>query len=156
LSVSDTLPAGVRFLYGSPTNSYTYSAGVVTFTNLGTLNSGAQTSVSFAVQAVAVGTLTDTASTSSGILDPFKANNSGSVKTVVLPVQVAFAHSGPNIVISWDANAASFVLESSPSLHPPTWTAVTNPLPTVSGGQKSVSIPLGSGSLFFRLRAPTL
>jgi uncharacterized repeat protein (TIGR01451 family) len=155
LTISDPLPSGLRFLYGSPTNSYTYSGGVVIFTNLGTLNSGAQTSVSIVVQPVAVATLLDTATTSSGILDPFKANNSASVKTVVLPVQVAFAHSGPNIVISWDANAASFVLESTPSLHPATWTAVTNPPPTTSSGQTSVSIPLGSGSLFFRLRAPT-
>jgi len=79
----DTLPPTVNFISASPANSYTVVGQLVTFTNLGNLASGAQTSVTVTVQPTAAGTITDTASCYSGIVDPFKANNSAAVKTIV-------------------------------------------------------------------------
>ena len=55
--VVDALPPVVSFVSASPANSYTFAGGVVTFTNLGNLGSGAQTSVTIVVQPTAAGTI---------------------------------------------------------------------------------------------------
>ncbi len=101
----DTLPPAVNFISASPTNSYTVVGQVVTFTNLGNLASGAQTNVTITVQPTTAGTITDTASCHSGVIDPFKANNSASVKTIVQLVPLTVSQQGQNLVISWPANA---------------------------------------------------
>jgi uncharacterized repeat protein (TIGR01451 family)/uncharacterized delta-60 repeat protein len=154
----DTLPPAVNFISASPANSYTAAGGVVTFTNLGNLDSGAQTSVTITVQPTATGTITDTASCRSGVVDPLKANNSASVKTIVqgtlLPVSLTVSHAGANVTLTWPVDAGNYILQSTTDLTPPAvWTPVTNSPPTVVGGQNTITIPIGSGSEFFRLRA---
>ena len=150
----DALPPTVNFISASPASGYTFAGGVVTFTNLGILGSGAQTSVSIVVQPTAAATITDTASCRSDLIDPFKANNSASVKTIVdllyLPLSVSLVdHS---LVISWPANTGSYFLESTTNLISPTaWTPITNPPPTVVNGQNTITVPISSGSEFFRL-----
>jgi len=62
------------------------------------------------------------------------------------PPALTVALSGKNVVITWPASAAGYVLESSPSLSAPSWTTV----PGVSG--TSATIPIGAGNSFFRLR----
>jgi len=147
----DALPSTVNFISALPANLYTVAGGVVTFTNLGNLASGAQTSVMIVVQPTAAATITDSASCRSDLIDPFKANNSASVKTIVqssllLPLDIARVdHS---VVISWPATTGTYSLESTTNLMPPAvWTTVTNLLP----GQTNVTIPIGSGSEFYRL-----
>ena len=51
----DTLPPAVNFISASPLNSYTVAGQVVTFTNLGNLASGAQTTVTITAQPTAAG-----------------------------------------------------------------------------------------------------
>ena len=55
-------------------------------------------------------------------------------------------HSGTSLVISWPASVAGFTLESTDSLPAPGWTPV--------GGvvNNSVSVAIGSGNKFYRLR----
>ncbi|MBX3748059.1 MAG: hypothetical protein KF833_22350 [Verrucomicrobiae bacterium] len=66
---------------------------------------------------------------------------------------LAIRREGDSVVLSWPASAEGFVLESTPSLSPATWTAVSE-TPTSAGGQSSVTIGAGSGTRYFRLRRP--
>src|SRR5207244_1470861 len=108
---------------------YTLNGSVVTFTNLGNLLNGGQALVTITLRANLPGTLTNTAIVGSAVVDPLKANNSASVKTVVEALQIALTHSGNNLTLSWPTNGTgAYVLESAASLVPPIlWSAETNP-----------------------------
>ncbi|MGO9269700.1 MAG: Calx-beta domain-containing protein [Terriglobia bacterium] len=150
----DTLPPAVNFISASPADSYTVAGGIVTFTNLGDLGSGAQTSVVIVAQPTAAGTIIDSASCRSGVIDPLKANNSASVKTIVQSLSLTVLRVGANFTMAWPIGGGNYILETTTDLMPPAvWTPVTNPPPTVVGGQSTVTIPIGSGSEFFRLHA---
>jgi uncharacterized repeat protein (TIGR01451 family)/uncharacterized delta-60 repeat protein len=152
--VVDTLPPAVTFISNSPPYGCTVVGQVVTFPNLGNLDSGAQTSVTITARPTLAGTITNTATCRSGVVDPLKANNSASVKTIVqpLPVMTCALVSG-GLVISWPADAGNFVLDSTTDLRPPiAWTQVSNPVPALVNGQWTVTLPIGNGSVFFRLR----
>ena len=59
---------------------------------------------------------------------------------------------GQNLVIAWPASATGFVLQSSAQLGTSAaWTAVTG-TPTTANGVSSVTIPIGTGTQFYRLR----
>jgi uncharacterized delta-60 repeat protein/uncharacterized repeat protein (TIGR01451 family) len=154
VTLTDTLPPSVLFVSASPAG-YTVAGSVVTFTNLGSLGSGGRAVASVVVKPLVAGTFTNTASCAIAdptVFDPFKPNNSASVKTIVQSLQMSFSHSGNNLTISWASDANS-VLESSPSLFPPSWTVVSSPQPITSGGITTITLPIGSGNRFFRLRA---
>jgi hypothetical protein len=108
------------------------------------------------VIAPAGGTLTNTATcgfTDPSVIDPFKLNNTASVKTSVEPVLMSVSHIGNSIVITWPADAANYALESAASLHSPvSWTPVTSPQPVVANGVKMITLPLTGGTEYFRLR----
>lgn len=151
--LTNTLPAAVSFVSASP-GGYTVIGSLVVFTNLGNLGSGAQTGASITVHPTAAGEITDTATVSSGVLDPFKANNTVSVKTIVEGLQLTVYRSGNNFSISWPASAANYVLESANTLNAPiTWTQVTSPPAQTVGDQKVVTVGTTNASRFFRLRA---
>jgi hypothetical protein len=58
---------------------------------------------------------------------------------------------GKNILISWPASATGFNLQNSPQVGTgAAWTAVTTP-PNTANGVSTVTLPVGSGTLFFRL-----
>ncbi len=61
--------------------------------------------------------------------------------------------SGGNLVISWDAEAGPFTLQSTPSLLPTAWSNVSPQPPTVlaAGNRNTKTVSLGSGPLYFRL-----
>jgi hypothetical protein len=60
--------------------------------------------------------------------------------------------SGQNIVVSWPASVTGFALESASQLGSgATWTGVTQ-TPTTDNGVTSVTIPIGAGPQFFRLK----
>ena len=154
LVVVDTLPPAVNFISALPMNNYTVVGQLVTFTNLGNLGSGAQTNVTITVQPTTAGTITDTASCYSSVVDPLKANNSASVKTIVqpLPIMTIVRVSG-GLAISWPTDAGNYVLESTTDLRPPVvWTLVTDGVLSFVGGQMTVVVPIGPGNRYFRLR----
>ncbi|HKS38790.1 MAG TPA: hypothetical protein VJW76_16465 [Verrucomicrobiae bacterium] len=65
---------------------------------------------------------------------------------VVLPPTIAVNRSGNTVTISWPTVATGFTLEETATLTPPSWSPV--------GGvvNNSVSITIGSGNRFYRLR----
>jgi hypothetical protein len=69
-----------------------------------------------------------------------------------LPLSVTLTNS--NIVIAWPVAPTGFQLQSAASLNPPvSWTAVTNAV-TITNNQNVVSVAIGAGSQFFRLKRP--
>ena len=151
VSLSDTLPAGVSFVSASPVG-FTFDGTTVVFPNLGDVLSGAAASATIVVTPLTGGTLTNTATCSSGIVDPFKLNNTATVKTEVQAVLLTITPVGNNLVFSWPADAANYYMETSPSLTPPvTWTPVTTPPPVLNGTQMTLTLPVGPGTSFFRL-----
>jgi uncharacterized delta-60 repeat protein/uncharacterized repeat protein (TIGR01451 family) len=151
VALSDILPPGVSIVSVVPA-SFTFDGTTVSFPNLGDLPSGASLTASITVTPLVGGTITNTATCSSGVTDPFKLNNTASVKTDVQPVVLSAVQVGGNLVFSWPADAAGYYLESTPDLIPPvTWTPVTSPPPILNGSQMTVILPIGSGDSFYRL-----
>jgi len=106
------------------------------------------------VKALTAGTITDSAACGSQTVDPFKANNLASVKTIVFAPELKISTVGGGLLVAWPADAAGFVLEQTASLAPPVnWSVVTNPPPVLVNGQWTVTIDTSSGSSYFRLRA---
>ena len=71
-----------------------------------------------------------------------------------LPLTVSRA--GANVIIAWPINPWNLSLQSAASLGPPVvWTPVTSPLPAIVGGQNTVTLPIGSANMFFRLQGTT-
>jgi hypothetical protein len=152
VGLTNILPLTVSFVSASPA-AYELIGNVVTFTNLGDLAAGGQTSASIVVRPAIGGTITDTALCASGVIDPRKGNNFASVKTIVQVVEISFVQTGNNLTLSWPAGSTTYLPETSPALGPlAAWTLVTVP-PTEVNGQMTVTIPIGHGTEFFRLRA---
>jgi len=64
---------------------------------------------------------------------------------------LAIAFKGNQLVISWSSGNAGYVLESTPDLTGPNWSAVTDqPVPV--GTSQTVSLDLSNNTRFFRLR----
>jgi uncharacterized repeat protein (TIGR01451 family)/uncharacterized delta-60 repeat protein len=151
VAVSDVLPPGVSIVSVVPA-SFTFDGTTVSFPNLGDLPSGSSLTASITVTPLVGGTITNTATCSSTVTDPFKLNNTASVKTDVLPVVLSVVQVGGNLVFSWPADAVGYYLEGTPDLTPPTtWTPVTSPAPILNGSQMTVILPIGSGTSFYRL-----
>jgi uncharacterized repeat protein (TIGR01451 family) len=154
LAITNTLPPTVSFVSASPAG-YSVAGRVVAFTNLGNLGSGGSTTATIVVRPNSAGTITNAATCASTILDPLKANNSATVKNDVEALQMTMLRSGTNLVIAWPSDIGTYNLESTTNLAPPIiWTQVTNPPPSLVGGQMTVTNPIGKGSKFFRLRSP--
>jgi uncharacterized repeat protein (TIGR01451 family) len=152
VAITNRLAAGVAFVSASPAG-YLVLGGEVVFTNLGSLDSGARVTVSVVAQPQVSGEITGTATCGSEILDPFKANNTASVKTIVEALRLEFGRSGSSLVISWPASVPNAVLQGATNLTPPVlWLPVTNPPPVEANGMKSVTLPIGSGSGYYRLQ----
>ena len=149
--LTDILPPGIVFVSASP-GGYSLNGNIVTFTNLGDLGSGTQVSAQIVVTTSGGGTLTNTASTSSSVIDPLKLNNTASIKIEVEQALMTITQSGNTLTISWPADFGNYVLEETSSLTPPVvWTPVTSPSPTLGGGMKTVVLQVGTGTTFFRL-----
>ena len=156
LAITDTLPPTVVFVSASAGASTNGNPIKVTFANLGNLPSGAQTSVTITVRPTAAGTLTNMATCSSAVTDPHKADNTAAIKTVIDAFQMTVSRSGGSLTFGWSADAPNAYLESTANLYPPAiWTPVTNPPPAIVGGQKTITVPIGNGTEFFRLHGIT-
>jgi uncharacterized repeat protein (TIGR01451 family) len=154
--VVDTLPPTVSFVSAWPSNNFTVAGRVVTFLNLGDVANSQQVTAMIVVKPTVAGTFLNAATCSSRVTDPFKANNNASVKTIVEALQLSLSHDSSNLTLSWPAYAADGYLESTTNLYPPAiWTPVTYPPPSVVDGQKTITLPIGSGAEFFRLQGTT-
>jgi hypothetical protein len=73
----------------------------------------------------------------------------------VTPTQptLAIKKTGANIEISWTSTSDQFVLQSTVSLSAADWQPVATP-PSAAGNRRTVVLPIGSGTQFFRLMAP--
>lgn len=151
VTVTNFLPPGVTFISATPA-SYTVVGNVVTFTNLGTLGSGAQLAASIVVTPTVADTLTNTTACGSDLIDPLRGNNVVSVKSVVEVPQLTVTRVGNALVMSWPADATGFILERTASLTPPVvWTTVTSPPAQTAGEVRFITLPIGNGNEFFRL-----
>ena len=73
-----------------------------------------------------------------------------SLRFVSAPPRLAVSRSGTNLVVSWSASTFGYVLQSTSSLTPGTWTDV--PItPMVSGDQQTASVSLATQTQFYRL-----
>jgi hypothetical protein len=134
---------------------YTLAGNVLTFTNLGGVGAGSQTTATVVVRPNAAGTITNTVATASLVVDPLKANNTATVKSIVQALLMSATVSGGNLTITWPASATGYTLQSTTSLNPPaTWTPVSSPAPSLVNGQYTITISIGSGTKYFRLTAP--
>jgi uncharacterized repeat protein (TIGR01451 family) len=150
--VIDTLPPTVSFVSASPSDNYTVVGRVVTFLNLGNVGSNQQVTATIVVKPTAGGTLVNSATCSSGVIDPLKANNNASVKTIATLFQLGMSRNAGNLTFSWPADAANAYLEFTTNLRPPAvWAPATNPPASLVGGQATVTLPIGSGNQFFRV-----
>ncbi len=61
---------------------------------------------------------------------------------------------GTTALLSWPtaATGAGFVLQSTSTLSPASWTLVPCPTPDVSGDRNSVEVDVSSGSGYYRLK----
>ena len=137
-TITDTLPAGVTFVSATVTQgTCTQSAGVVTC-NLGTLTASSTATATITVTAPGTsGSLTDTASTTSGVTDPFPSNNSASLVTFVQPQSCATpAQNGAGGTLSGNVN--TYYAPSAPVVLSPGGKTVT--LGAASGSMTPISI----------------
>jgi uncharacterized repeat protein (TIGR01451 family) len=143
--VTNRLPAGFNFVSVTSSQGASGHAAGTVWASLGDLNSGATASVTLVVTLSQPGVVTNTATASSPVVDPLKANNTAAVKSTALAPMTVSAGSG--FITLTTLGLPGSVLEVTPSLTSPVvWTPVlTNP-PTV------LNVPIGSGNQFFRLR----
>jgi hypothetical protein len=71
--------------------------------------------------------------------------------TVYAPPEAGVTLSGNMFIISWSTNVAGFVLLSTPSLNPASWSTVS-PSPVIVNGQFTVTNNTTSGNMYYRLQ----
>jgi len=82
------------------------------------------------------------------------AATSSAVNIRVTAPALRAAYSSGKLTISWAASSVVYVLEYTDRLAPPvSWTPATQ-VPATMNGVTSVTIPVGAGTRFFRLRPP--
>jgi uncharacterized repeat protein (TIGR01451 family) len=133
---------------------------IVTFTNLPVLGSNQVLSVSAVVMPTILSeNLTyATCYGAPSVIDLFKSNADGSVKTVVVsPLRLQVLMPSPNsLLLAWPAGEGLYNVQVATNLTPPiNWTALTNPAPSLVGGQYIFTNSIGAGNLFFRLNLAT-
>jgi hypothetical protein len=71
---------------------------------------------------------------------------------LILQPKLSIAPAGTNAVVSWPTAACGFVLESTSSLSPPSWTTVMDS-PAIVGTRYNLTVP-ATGTTFYRLKQP--
>src|SRR5204862_765691 len=105
--------------------------------SLGVIPTGGKTNISICVRPLAAGSVTNIASVGSALIDPFKVNNTASVKTLV--EQFTASHSGNTIVLSWPTDVGNYGLLTTTNLSAPNWTVVTNQVQNLVPGFNTVT-----------------
>ena len=137
-TISDTIPATSTFVSATASQgSCSQSAGVVTC-NLGTVTAGATATATITVTAPGTsGSLSDTASTTSAVTDPFTSNNSATLVTFVQPLSCATpARDGAGGTLAGNVN--TYYAPSAPVVLAPGATTVT--LSAASGSTTPIAV----------------
>ncbi len=94
--VTDQLPAGLKFLSGTAAGGAVTASGNTVTAPVGTLAAGAASAVTILVMAAGSGTVSDSSTVSSPVIDPVPGNNSGSASVTINPQSdLSIALSGP-------------------------------------------------------------
>jgi uncharacterized repeat protein (TIGR01451 family) len=154
LALKLTLPKSTRLVSASLPD-YSVAGNVITFGNLGNLDSGARTSAVVVVQPVATFSNLNVGTVTSTVLDPLKADNTAAAKTEVKAFWATV--SGANLVTGWPADVGGYVQESTTNFVPPViWTVEPNtPYLDVYRNAYILTNPIDTGMKFFRLRSQT-
>jgi hypothetical protein len=80
-----------------------------------------------------------------------RALSGAQIQALMSPPRLSIVQSGNNVILSWPATALDYALESAVSLSPASWSVVPQ-APVVSGGQSTVSLTIGNGAQFYRLK----
>lgn len=116
--------------------------------NLG-LEEGAQVTATANYSAAPAGTRNAPTLTS-----PFSAPVTLAQGTPAAEPTILATLSGDDLVISWEGAATGFVVQSTESLSPANWTDLSPQPPVVpSDGRNTVTVAIGTGNTFYRLRA---
>jgi hypothetical protein len=68
-------------------------------------------------------------------------------------LRVSISRSGNNVILSWPGSISGVVIESTPTLSPVSFAEIVpQPVVTMDQGQNTATIPIGTGSMFFRLK----
>jgi hypothetical protein len=86
----------------------------------------------------------------SGVRMGIDRNQDGVLDADTPPPALNITQRNGQTLISWPYGAAGFALESSPTLSPPNWTAVSNAV-EISSGLNIVTNTPGAGARFYRL-----
>ena len=156
VTVVDNLSTNVVFVSATPSENASVDTSAngsrVTF-NLGNVVSNQQITATIVVRPLVACTLDNSSTCTSGVTDPLKANNKASVKTIV---QDWWWRLPGNLTLGLPSGDANAYWESTTNLPSANWTKVpTNSQHLLPSGQKTLSIPIGSGRQFFRLRGST-
>lgn len=153
--LSDLLPGIVTLISSNATQGSVSAVANQIAWNAGTLALNTGATLTLTVRPTTVGTITNTCYVQANETDPFSDNNTASVKTTVELLKFGVGASGGNLVMTWQANAVGCVLECVTNLNPPlVWLPATGCTSVVSNGQNVITIPIGPGSKYFRLREP--
>ncbi|HWP45948.1 MAG TPA: FG-GAP-like repeat-containing protein [Candidatus Limnocylindrales bacterium] len=93
VTLTDTLPSSVTFVSSLPGSPTCTPSGSTVTCNLGTLNSGAISTVTILVIPTSAGTITNTVSVTGGGIDPNPANNTETESTTVTSADLAITKS---------------------------------------------------------------
>ena len=151
IMLTDALPASLSFVSANASQgTWNTNSGYVAF-SLGNLTGGSGATATIVAQALTTGVVVNSAGIAAFELDTNPANNTGSATvTVNYPVVLRVLRTGGNVVLSWPTSATGFSLQSTLTLTPSSWTAVTNN-PVNVGGQYMVTNPIAGTTKFYRL-----
>jgi len=153
----DSIPTGTTFVSATPPG-YTYYPNFLRVdTAPFNLAMGATFTWTVTIQVTNAQQIINYANAFGTTADPNTTNNLGSATNNAVNRQNVPALSinvtGNQLLISWPASLAGYMLESSSDLFSPTWNPVTNP-PTFNSTGQSVWLPLTSTQQFFQLQPP--
>jgi hypothetical protein len=153
VTVTNFLPANVRFETLSSSQGNLSRNGSLIFGSLGTIGAGGFATIDLSVTPLAAGRITNTVAVSTPNVDSDSANDqAGAVVTVSPYAFLQLQRAGTtNVTISWSASLDGFNLQSTTNLTGSSWSAVEI-APVIIGDEKVVTNRIDSRQRYYRLQ----
>lgn len=153
VALLEQIPAELTFVSASASSgSWTKVQNTLTWT-VGAVPSGGAATLNVVARPTTPGTLTTSATVSGNQADPNISNNTATMQTTVIAAPVlTVSRQGNSVRIAWPA-ASGFKLQGTDSLAPANWLD-TGGAPQVINGENVVTLGVGGGARFYRLRSP--